>query len=175
MQQEDIATLVDDANLPPLVRELLAEGQAVVEGERRRKELEEEAAAGARRAILNVNSQLAAEALVQLEPKVARLMPWAFPVEDTLAFQSPPEFQEMRFLFKPPGFRWVIVKVRRSWKHVCQPVVGRQWEPWQIEEPFAVVGEDLDHTTRHPSLGIALAHAREQWLKENKDLADVPF
>lgn len=165
--------LRDEANLPPLVCELLAEGQAVIEAERRAKELEAEAAAGARRAILRVNCRIAADAMLQLEPKVARLMPWAAPAEDELAFISPPEFQEMTFEFRLPGFNAVVVRVRRSWEHVCEPTIGRVWHPWELG-PFCVAYPNSSKKTEHASLGVALAHAREQWLKDNLD-ADIPF
>lgn len=173
MSPDDVAKLKDESNLPPLVHELLTEGKAVIDAERRRKELEEQAAEGARRALLAVNSRVAAEVLVEHEPKAARLMPWVKPIEDTLAFASPPEFREMRFEFNIRGFNPVRVKVHRSWRHGESAEEGRFWEPWQVE-PFEVVYANSSKTTPQPSLGVALAVAREQWLIDNKD-SDVPF
>jgi hypothetical protein len=66
--------------------------------------MREEAAAGARRALIACNTKLAAEQLVQLEPKAARLMPWASPVDREENYRVPPEFLGMEFEFNLPAF-----------------------------------------------------------------------
>ena len=165
----------NDASIPPQVMTLLAEGRAVVEADRRAAEEAAEAEAREQRRTFEANARLAFDALVQMEPKVARLAPWLLPLEDNMAFQATAEFQEMRFKFELKGFYPVLVKVRRSWRHITAPTVGREWLPWEME-PFSVcLPNGPNAETAYPSLGVALAHAREKWLKDHKDAADIPF
>jgi hypothetical protein len=171
----DTPDLRDEANLPHLVYDLLAEGRAVIEAERREQELREEAAAGARRALLATNSKLAADLLVQLCPKIARLMPWVTVVENEENYRVPPEFLGMQFRIALPGFNPVTVWVQRR-RFVCADNRAlSKWLPWELggDKPFHVEVPETGGVD-YPSLGLAMAHAREWWLKANRD-ADVPF
>jgi hypothetical protein len=163
----------DEANLPPLIHDLLAEGRAVVEAEKLEKERREELAAGARRALIKVNAATAADQLVQLEPKVARLMPWCEPVDRDESAVPPHDFFQMEFELRLPGFLPLRVWVRRNQSVIVGPPVRYEWQPWEASH-FAVAYQHNSTPHPYPSLGIALAHAREQWLKEHQR-DDVPF
>lgn len=174
----DTPDLRDEANLPPLVYDLLREGQEALDAQRREQELREEAAAAARRALLATNSKLAADALVQLCPKIARLMPWVNVVEAETNYAVPPQFVGMQFRVALPGFDPVTVWVQRRKTVVVGPPARQEWLPWELghDGAFHVEVPGVGGFG-YPSLGLALAHAREWWLKTNRDaeFKDIPF
>lgn len=165
MADDPAASLRLDHNLPQECLALLHEGRAVIHAEKRERELREEAAAGARRALLATNTKTAAENLVQLCPPAIRLMSFARAVENDGNYQLPPDFVGMQFDFTIPGFLPLRVWVRRTLVAV-ETAPRYEWSPWELGQ-WGVVFAPNGTPVPHASLGLAVARAREAWLKAN--------
>lgn len=72
----------------------------------------------------------------------------------------------MTLIIKVPGFNPVKIAVGMTGTESATPNV---WGlgTWQVETNRLLCA--------YPTLGEALAHGREDWLRVNRDLKDVPF
>lgn len=165
MSKPDAPDLRDEANLPPAVADLLADGRAVIQAAEDRYRLEAEARKKAHDTLVATNAMTAVAELMRLEPKVARLVPFITPQDDADADRAPHEFRGMTLVIAVPGFNPVKVCVGLTGTQSPRPNV---WElgTWQVEKNGVWGG--------YPSLGEALAHGREDWLRCNRD-NDIPF
>ena len=161
----DEPDLTDEANLNPNVIELLAEGRAVIKVTEDAYRLAAEARQKARETVVATNTMTAVAELMRLCPAVKRLVPYVTPQEDSDADRNPAEFRGMTLVITVPGFNPVRVCVGLTGTQSPTPNV---WElgAWQVEKNGVWGG--------YKTLGEALAHGREDWLRTNRD-RDIPF
>lgn len=165
MSPEDIA-LLDEANVSPIVADLLAEGRKTIQAREHEYRFKETARANCRSKLIAANTMTAVAQLMRLCPKVSRLVPFIVPQDDADSDRPPADFRGMTLILKVPGFNPVKVTVGLTGSLSATP---NEWElaTWQVEKNGT--------WNAYQTLGEALAHGREDWLRVNRDLKDVPF